>query len=143
MNKDKFKIGAFKIKMKTLFHAVVTISVLCGIIANIVNAVTSIDSLFDIVLSIVISVLCVIGMMSIILEVAKRWRYIGAAIFIGLALLIFLSFTSIYSELQDTPVLIALLLITAIAWSMAGIIVIINRSVLVEDNASSSAPSVR
>jgi len=55
---------------------------------------------------------------------------IAAAIFIGLALTIFLSFSSISFEFNSSPYMIVLLLLSAVAWAIAGITLIASRNIL-------------
>jgi hypothetical protein len=100
------------------------------VVANIINLFTSDCSLLENILSVVISALCVIGFVVLILEAAKRWRFIGAAIFIGLALIIFLSFYSMYVVYQDSIYIMVLLLVSAVAWAIAGMILILNKNIL-------------
>jgi hypothetical protein len=118
------------IKTTLIFYILLIISVLSSVVANIIKIFSGNGSLLENLLSIVISALCVIGFIVLILEVAKKWRFIGAVIFIGLALMIFLSFSSIYSEFQNSIYMMVLLLVSAVAWSISGIILILNKNIL-------------
>ncbi len=118
------------IKTRLVFYILLIISILCIVVANIINLFTSDCSLLENILSVVISALCVIGFVVLILEAAKRWRFIGAAIFIGLALIIFLSFYSMYVVYQDSIYIMVLLLVSAVAWAIAGMILILNKNIL-------------
>jgi hypothetical protein len=118
------------IKTTLIFYILLIISVLSTVVANTIKIFSGNGSLLENLLSIVISALCVIGFIVLILEVAKKWRFIGAVIFIGLALMIFLSFSSIYSEFQNSIYMMVLLLVSAVAWSISGIILILNKNIL-------------
>jgi len=127
---DSFINQKTTLKLRLLFYILLIISILSSVVANVIKLFSGNGGLLENLFAIVISALCILGFIALILEVAKKWRFIAAAIFIGLALMIFLSFSSISSEFNSSPYMIVLLLLSAVAWAIAGIILIVNRNIL-------------
>ncbi|MDD4924413.1 MAG: hypothetical protein PHF74_06225 [Dehalococcoidales bacterium] len=113
MNVSKRERTAIRIKL--IFYILLVISILSSVVANVIKLFSGNGSSLENLVSIVISSICIIGFIVLILEAAKRWRFIGAALFIGLALMIFLSFSSISFEFNRAPCMIVLLMLSAVS----------------------------
>ena len=118
------------IKMRLVFYILLIISVLSSVVVNIIKIISGSGNALEDLFGIVISVLSVIGFTLLIVKVAKRWRFIGASLFIGLAVMIFLSFSSICSEFHDSIYIAVFMFAAAAAWAVAGIILILNENIL-------------
>jgi predicted membrane channel-forming protein YqfA (hemolysin III family) len=127
---DSFRNQKTTLKLRLLFYILLVVSILISVVANIIKLFSGNDGLLENLFAIVISALCILGFIVLILEVAKKWRFVAAAIFIGLALMIFLSFSSISSEFNSAPYMMFLLVLSAVAWAIAGIILIVNRNIM-------------
>ena len=142
MNKDSFNIGNITLKVKTLFYGLLTGSVACSIVISIANALSTHDDIFNVLVAVVIYTLCTIGLVSIILEAAKKWRLITGIILTALALYIIISLPAAYNfehgVFYHSWIMIALQLISCLGWLMSGIIIIINKSILKKNEVSSS-----
>jgi len=127
---DSFRNQKTTLKLRLLFYILLVVSILSSVVANIIKLFSGNGGLLENLFAIVISALCILGFIVLILEVAKKWRFVAAAIFIGLALMIFLSFSSISSEFNSAPYMMFLLVLSAVAWAIAGIILIVNRNIM-------------
>lgn len=127
---DSFRNQKTTLKLRLLFYILLVVSILSSVVANIIKLFSGNGGLLENLFAIVISALCILGFIVLILEVAKKWRFIAAGIFIGLALMIFLSFSSISSEFNSAPYMMFLLVLSAVAWAIAGIILIVNRNIM-------------
>ena len=145
MNKGSFNIGNIKIKVKTLFYGLLTLSVICSFVISIANALKTHSDIFTVLTSVVIFTLCAIGLIAIILEAAKKWRYVVGITLAGFALYIIFSLPAGYNfELGvffHSPIMIALQLTSSLAWLMSGILIIINKNIFKKDDSVSSGLS--
>lgn len=123
MQYSGFKIGRIPITAELLLYALLTISVISGVVVNVLRASINTNSFLELFIYGLISLLMGIGFIAIIWEVTKRWHRVGGVLFIAIA--IFILWGIIYSYNQgigtfyDTPYLLAppLVLITSLAIS--------------------------
>lgn len=110
-------------------YILLIISIISGVTFNVLSAATNTDGLFDLFFTGLISLFAGIGFIVIILEVTKRWRYIGGAIFLGLAISMLFWIPSSYNGESDIfnnyPYLIAPAIVCALSWAISGVIIII------------------
>jgi len=129
MKYSGFQIGKIPITAELLLYTLLTISVISGVIANVLKAATNTSNFFELFITGLISLLAGIGFIVIVLGLAKRWHRIGGVIFLGIALFILFSLPFSYNEelslFYDYPYLITPLLVTALSWAISGVIIII------------------
>ena len=129
MRRSGLKIGRIPITAELLLYALLTISVISGLIVNTSLWATQSKSLLEIFIIGLVSLLGGIGFIAIILEVAKRWYIIGGVIFLAIGLFALFSIFFSYNEelglLHDPPYMFALALLIYVSLTVSGIIVII------------------
>ena len=130
MSYPRLRIGTIPVTAKLLLYTLLTISVISGVIGSVLlRAADTSNSFLEIFIIGLVSLLAGIGFIAIILGVAKRWQFVGGAIFLSLALFILFSLPSGYnmerSFLHDYPYLIVPLLVTTLSWAISGVIIII------------------
>ncbi len=142
MKKERFNIGHISIKVKNLFYGLLTVSVICGIIISITNVIKFHSDIFTILTAFIINTLCIIGIIAVILEVAKKWSYVAGLIMAAFALFIMFSLPEAYNfehgVFYRSAVMIALQYIASSAWLICGVLLIINRNILKKDEVVSS-----
>ncbi len=141
MKYSGFQIGKITITAELLLYTLLTISVISGVIANVLKTATNTSSFFDLFITGLISLLAGIGFIVIVLGIAKRWHRVGGVIFLGIALFILFSLPFSYNEelslFHNYPYLIAPALVIALSWAVSGVIIIISGKFLsVETPAS-------
>ena len=130
MKYNGFQIGRIPITAELLLYTLLTISVISGVIANVLKTATITGGFLDLFITGLISLLTSTEFIVIVLEIAKRWHRVGGTIFLGIALFILFSLPLSYNEelslFHDYPYLIAPLLVIALSWVISGVIIIIN-----------------
>ncbi len=123
------KIGRIPVTAKLLLYTLLTISVISGVIGSTLTAATYNISSLELFIYVLIAILGGIGVVAILLEVAKRWQHVGGGLFVGIPIIIFASLPAGFNEefhlFHDYPYLIAPLLLWNTAWLISGIIIIL------------------
>jgi hypothetical protein len=128
MKYSGFKIGRIPVTAKLLLYALLTISVISGVIGSALTTANISISLLGFFVTILVAILAGIGFVAIILEAAKRWSLVGGGIFIGFALFILFSLPYGYNEAFNShrfsPFILATLVVWNVSWLISGIIII-------------------
>lgn len=130
MKYSGLKIGTIPVTAKLLLYTLFTVSVISGVIGNVLLRATQTSNFLDPFIISPISLFGSIGFFAIILEVAKKWHRVGGAILLGIALFILFSLPSGYNEeiglFHDYPYLIAPALVSTVSWAISGVIIIVS-----------------
>lgn len=131
--------------MKSLFYGLLAGSVVCSVIISFTNTLKFHDDIFNVITAVIINTLCIIGIIAIILEVAKRWRYAAGLIMVAFALFIIFSMPAAYNYepgvFYRSVVMITLQSVSSAAWLICGVLLVINKSIFIKDEAISSGKS--
>jgi drug/metabolite transporter (DMT)-like permease len=141
MKRSIFQKDKLPIIAELSVYILLIISIISGVTFNVLSAATNTNGFFDLFFTGLISLFTGIGFIVIILEVAKRWRYIGGAVFLGLAISMLFWIPSSYNGesgiFYNYPYLIAPALVIALSWAVSGVIIIIHGKFLSAETTAS------
>ena len=128
MQHSGLRIGTIPITAALLLYTLLTVSVICGVVVNVLRASINTNSFLELFIYGLISLLMGIGFIAIILEVAKRWHFIGGILFLVIGLFALISILFSYVEnigpFNDYPYLLVPVLLIYVSLTVSGVIVI-------------------
>ncbi|MFC1865370.1 hypothetical protein ACFLYB_01485 [Chloroflexota bacterium] len=129
MQDRELRIGRIPITAELLLYTLLAISVISGVVVNVLKAAINISSFPELFIYGLISLLLGIGIIAIIWEVVKRRRRVGGAIFLAIAIYMLWGLLYEYNHengsLYDYPYLMAPVLVLAVSWIVSGVIIIL------------------
>lgn len=141
MKNSIFQKDRLPIVAELSLYILLIVSIISGVTLNVIKTATVTNDFFDLLLTGVIALFTGIGFIVIILEVAKRWHYVGGVIFLCLGISVFFWIPSSYSSelglFHNHPYLIAPAIVWALTWAISGVIIIIYGKFLSVKNPAS------
>ena len=128
MQDRELRIGGVPITAQVLLYTMFTISVISSAIVNTLPWATQSRSFLEILIVGLVSLLVAIGFIAIILEVTKRWYFIGGILFLAIGLFALISIIFNYIENIgpfNDPYTLVLGLLVYISTTLAGLIIIL------------------
>jgi hypothetical protein len=142
MKNDRLKIGSIPITAKQLLYTLLAISVISGAIASVLGEAVSSSSFIEILMWGLTPPLLAIGLIAVVLLVAKRWHRVGGAILLGMSLYTLSGLLYQYNQerglFYDHPYLIAPFLVMILSWAVSGGIIISGKFLSTKTTTSQS-----